>query len=50
MRVADTTAFFAVDISAGSRTGYLVEMGATRQIFEDPQQQLTREYVRGEFS
>ncbi|MBE2295772.1 MAG: phosphate ABC transporter ATP-binding protein [Phycisphaerales bacterium] len=50
MRVADTTAFFAVDISQGSRTGYLVEMGATRQIFEQPQQQLTREYVRGEFS
>jgi phosphate transport system ATP-binding protein len=50
MRVADTTAFFAVDISAGSRTGYLVEMGPTRQIFEEPQQQLTREYVRGEFS
>lgn len=50
MRVADTTAFFAVDISQGSRTGYLVEKGATRQIFEEPQQQLTREYVRGEFS
>ncbi|MCP5197121.1 MAG: phosphate ABC transporter ATP-binding protein [Gammaproteobacteria bacterium] len=50
MRVADTTAFFAVDISQGSRTGYLVEMGPTKQIFEDPQQQLTREYVRGEFS
>ncbi|HRX70892.1 MAG: phosphate ABC transporter ATP-binding protein [Candidatus Competibacteraceae bacterium] len=50
MRVADTTAFFAVDISQGSRTGYLVEMGPTQQIFENPQQQLTREYVRGEFS
>ena len=50
MRVADTTAFFAVDISQGSRTGYMVEMGPTQQIFEQPQQQLTREYVRGEFS
>ncbi len=50
MRVADTTAFFGVDISQGSRTGYLVEMGLTKKIFEQPEQQLTREYVRGEFS
>lgn len=50
MRVADTTAFFGVDISQGSRTGYLVEMGPTKTIFEEPEQQLTREYVRGEFS
>lgn len=50
MRVADTTAFFAVDISQGGRTGFLVEVGETRQIFENPQQNLTREYVRGEFS
>ncbi|HTO58048.1 MAG TPA: phosphate ABC transporter ATP-binding protein PstB [Pseudomonadales bacterium] len=49
-RVADTTAFFSVDISKGTRTGYLVEMGPTQQIFEDPQEKLTREYVRGEFS
>jgi len=37
-RVGDTTAFF------------LVEMGPTKAVFEDPQQQLTKEYVRGEFS
>jgi len=49
-RVADNTAFFSVDISEGGRTGYLVEMGETRQIFEDPQQKLTREYIAGEFS
>ena len=49
-RVADTTAFFGVDMSGGGRTGYLVEMGETRQIFEDPQEKLTREYVAGEFS
>src|SRR5262245_57098562 len=49
-RVADTTAFFSVDISKGSRTGYLVEMGQTRQIFEAPREKLTGEYVRGEFS
>lgn len=50
MRVADKTAFFGVDISQGGRTGYLVEMGDTRQIFEDPREQLTKQYVAGEFS
>jgi len=49
-RVADTTAFFSVDISHGGRTGFLVEMGPTRELFDDPKAQLTREYVRGEFS
>jgi phosphate transport system ATP-binding protein len=49
-RVADTTAFFGVDISEGGRTGYLVEMGQTRQIFQDPREALTRQYVAGEFS
>jgi len=50
MRVADTTSFFGVDISEGGRTGYLVEMGATKQIFEDPKEELTKQYVAGEFS
>ena len=50
MRVADTTAFFSVDISKGGRTGYLVEMGPTREIFENPREKLTGEYIRGEFS
>jgi phosphate transport system ATP-binding protein len=50
MRVADVTAFFGVDISHGGRTGYLVEMGETRQIFEAPRQQLTQEYISGKFS
>lgn len=49
-RVADKTAFFSVDISKGGRTGYLVEMGDTNQLFEDPQEKLTREYLSGEFS
>ena len=49
-RVADTTAFFSVDISGGNRTGFLVEMGPTGQVFEDPKAELTREYVRGDFS
>jgi phosphate transport system ATP-binding protein len=49
-RVADTTAFFSVDISRGGRTGYLVEMGPTGQVFEDPQEGLTKDYISGEFS
>jgi phosphate transport system ATP-binding protein len=49
-RVADVTAFLGVDISKGGRTGYLVEMNDTQKIFEDPQQKLTQQYVRGEFS
>ncbi len=49
-RVADITAFFSVDISAGSRTGYLVESGPTKQVFESPREQLTKEYVSGQFS
>ncbi len=50
MRVADKCAFLAVDISRNGRTGYLVEYGVTQQIFEAPREQLTKEYVRGEFS
>jgi phosphate transport system ATP-binding protein len=49
-RVADETMFFAVDISKGGRTGYLVESGPTAQLFSDPQQQLTKQYVSGQFS
>jgi phosphate transport system ATP-binding protein len=49
-RVADETAFFSVDISKGGRTGYLVEFGGTDQIFSDPQEELTKKYVSGEFS
>lgn len=50
MRVADKTSFFGVDISGGGRTGYLVEMGDTEQIFKDPKEELTQQYVAGEFS
>jgi len=49
-RVADTTAFFSVDASHGGRTGYLVEMGPTAQIFEAPREQLTKDYISGQFS
>jgi phosphate transport system ATP-binding protein len=49
-RVADQTAFFAVDISKGGRTGYLVEMGPTAEVFDNPKEELTKEYLMGEFS
>ena len=49
-RIADITAFFAVDISEGGRTGYLVEMGPTQQIFANPREQLTQDYISGKFS
>ena len=49
-RVAEKTAFFGVDISQGGRTGYLVEMGDTVELFENPKEKLTKEYLRGEFS
>ena len=35
-RVADTTAFFSVDISEGGRTGYLVEIGPDRADLRRP--------------
>ena len=50
MRVADKTAFMYVDTSRGGRTGYLVEYSDTRVLFENPQQEYTRQYIRGEFS
>jgi phosphate transport system ATP-binding protein len=49
-RVADMTAFLYVDTSAGGRTGYLVEYDRTGAIFENPMEQHTKEYIRGEFS
>src|SRR5262249_45950665 len=49
-RVADSTAFMYVDTTKGGRTGYLVEYGETREIFENPREKHTQEYIRGEFS
>lgn len=49
-RVADVTAFFSVEISKGGRTGYLVEIDQTELIFEVPREELTKEYIRGDFS
>jgi len=49
-RVADMTAFLYVDTTNGGRTGYMVEYGATGEIFENPQAEHTKQYIRGEFS
>jgi phosphate transport system ATP-binding protein len=40
-RVSDTTGFFVL--------GRLVELGATRQVFTNPQDALTEEYITGRF-
>jgi phosphate transport system ATP-binding protein len=49
-RVADKTGFLYVDTTQGGRTGYLVEFGDSKQIFENPRENRTQEYIRGEFS
>jgi phosphate transport system ATP-binding protein len=49
-RVADNTGFLYVDTSEGSRTGYLVEFGSTRQVFDNPRERHTQNYISGEFS
>jgi len=49
-RVADMTAFLYVDTTQGGRTGYMVEYAPTAQIFENPKEQYTKDYVMGEFS
>ena len=49
-RVADRTGFLYVDTSEGGRTGYLVEYGPTKEIFESPKEKPTQDYIRGEFS
>jgi phosphate transport system ATP-binding protein len=48
-RVSDRTAFFSVltDSKNDTRTGILVEHGATQQIFEDPHDSRTQAYVTG---
>ena len=49
-RVADTTAFLYVDTTQGGRTGYLVEFGPTKGIFENPREKHTQDYIAGAFS
>ena len=49
-RVADVTAFLYVDTKQGGRTGYLVEIGPTKDIFENPREKHTQDYIAGAFS
>jgi phosphate transport system ATP-binding protein len=49
-RVADKTGFLYVDTSQGGRTGYVVEYGDTEQMFNDPREKHTQDYIRGAFS
>ena len=49
-RVADKTGFLYVDTSDGARTGYLVEFGNSKQIFNEPKEKQTQEYINGDFS
>ena len=41
---------FVVDTLGGGRTGYLVEFGDTKQIFNCPREEHTQRYISGEFS
>jgi phosphate transport system ATP-binding protein len=45
-RISDHTAFFTMGTD---RAGYLVEMDETVQIFTNPKEQLTEDYVSGRF-
>jgi phosphate transport system ATP-binding protein len=49
-RVADNTGFMYVDTTQGGRTGYLVEFGPSKILFEQPKEKHTQDYIRGEFS
>jgi phosphate transport system ATP-binding protein len=49
-RISDRTAFFnAIETDKGGKMGYLVEYDATQNIFSNPQEEYTREYVSGRF-
>jgi phosphate transport system ATP-binding protein len=48
-RVADKTGFLYVDTSQGGRTGYLVEFGDTKAIFNSPKEKHTQDYITGVF-
>jgi phosphate transport system ATP-binding protein len=45
-RVSDQTAFFTM---AEDRAGYLVELGPTNQVFTNPTERLTEDYISGRF-
>ncbi|MBE9108807.1 phosphate ABC transporter ATP-binding protein [Nodosilinea sp. LEGE 07298] len=49
-RISDKTAFFnAESTETGNKVGYLVEYGDTEQIFSEPREQATQDYVSGRF-
>lgn len=49
-RVADMTAFFNTKATdKGGKQGHLVEYDVTENIFQNPQQEATRDYVSGRF-
>ena len=50
-RTSDRTAFFTAeaDASSGQRTGMLVEVGDTSQLFTKPTDQRTEDYITGRF-
>ena len=45
-RVSDYTAFFTMD---QDRAGYLMEYGVTNQIFTNPREKVTEDYITGRF-
>ena len=49
-RVSDKTAFFNAEATPkGGKVGYLVEFDDTVNIFTDPKEEITRDYVSGRF-
>jgi phosphate transport system ATP-binding protein len=49
-RVSDKTAFFNVALdTTGQRTGYLVEFSPTDELFTQPKEQATEDYITGRF-
>jgi phosphate transport system ATP-binding protein len=48
-RVAERTAFFSLDVSAGKRSGVLVEYDDTEVMFTQPADRRTSDYVTGRF-
>jgi phosphate transport system ATP-binding protein len=48
--VSDKTAFYNAEATdSGSKVGYLVEYDSTENIFKNPQNEATRDYVSGRF-
>jgi len=45
-RVSDYTAFFNME---EDRAGYLVEYGPTKQLFTNPREKVTEDYITGRF-